>query len=482
MADQSPFLPAPTSQVYEAAPRRFWPVATLILIALNFLVFGLEIYMGGADNNSVLLNLGAAYGPYLRRGDYWRLVMPIFLHAGWSHILGNTLVLYILGRIMERLYGYGRYLTVYVASGIGGAFLSMTVSNNISVGASGAILGIAGALLAAGFLYGDTISPRWRRALGWRLVPFIALVLISGLTERNIDNWGHVGGLLTGALMVRMIPPPWRDSPDGEPAESPSRAWVVLPATVVLLAGIATVHHFRVMRSVDQLLAESQRFDEARQYDRELQSIEQALRLAPKEEMPHEQMGLFYLTQKKFDLAIKEFQEAIRLSGGDDYAKLQLGLAYELKGDPNSAHQIFASVLGENPQTPQGRELLASNHAMLADLYSQQKRYGQAIGEYQQALLLDPNLPEAQNNLAWLYATCDDAQFRDPEQALDHAQRAVELTHWNDPNSLDTLAEAHYLKGDYQQAVETQRKALALDPNNKELQDHMSKYRHAAAI
>ncbi len=113
----------------------------MVLIALNFLVFALEIYLGGTDNNSVLLSLGAAYGPYLRRGEYWRLVMPIFLHSGWSHILGNTLVLFILGRIMERIYGYGRYALIYVAAGMGGALLSMTVSKNISVGASRAILG-----------------------------------------------------------------------------------------------------------------------------------------------------------------------------------------------------------------------------------------------------------------------------------------------------------------------------------------------------
>jgi rhomboid protease GluP len=454
----------------------------MVLIALNFLVFGVEIYLGGTDNNSVLLSLGAAYGPYLRRGEYWRLVMPIFLHSGWAHILGNTLVLFILGRIMERIYGYGRYAAIYVVAGMGGALLSMTVSKNISVGASGAILGIAGALFTAGFLHSESIPPRWRGGLGWRLLPFVAIVLVSGLTDRNIDNWGHVGGLMTGALVAYFIPPYRPDSLEGEPVEPRSEAWVALPLAIVVLAGSATAQHFLMLQKMDRLLTDSQQFDEAHQTDRALQNIQQALRLAPRQEQPHEAMGRFYLTEKKFDEAIHEFQEAIRLSGGDDYARLQLGLAYELKGDPNSAQPIFESVLGENPQTDEGRELLAGNETTLGDLYSEQKHYGEAITLYRQALLLDPDLPEAQNNLAWLFATCDDLKLRDPKEALEHAERAVALTQWKDPNSIDTLAEAHFVNGEFQQAVEIQRKAIALEPGNKELQEHMERYRRAAAI
>lgn len=313
-------------------------------------------------------------------------------------------------------------------------------------------------------------------------MPFIAIVLISGLADRNIDNWGHVGGLMTGALLARLIPPPWRESKSGERAEAPSQALVMLPIAIVLASSLATAQHFRVMRQMDRLLVASEQYHDTHQYDLELQNIQQALRIAPKDELPHEQMGLFYLADKKFDLAIQEFQKAIDLSGGDDNAKLQLGLAYELKGDPNTAQKIFESVLGQNPETAQGRGLLASNHTTLGDLYAREKHYAQAVGEYQQALTLDPNWAGAQNNLAWLYATCEEPQFRHPDEALKLAQRAVDLTKWKEPSLIDTLAEAHFVNGEYAQAVETQRKALALDPGNKELQDHMEKYRHAAAI
>ena len=481
MADQPISIP-PGPQFYEVAPRRYWPVATIILFVLNFVFFGLELYAGGAENTQVLLNFGASFGPYLHRGEYWRLVMPMFLHGGWIHILGNSYALFILGPILERVYGYGRYATIYVAAGIGGALLSMVASNNVSVGASGAIFGIAGAMVVTGYVHRDAIPRRWGRAFGRGIIPFIVLNLAFGLSVHGVDNWGHLGGLATGALLAFIIPPPRHDFSYGEIAEPPSQAWVAFPVAVVVLAVAATANHYRTVQAMDRLLAEGERFESAQQYDRELQSIQQALRLAPREEQPHEAMGTYYLKQRKYDQAIQEFQEAIRLGGGDDHAQLELGLAYELKGDPQKAQQIFEAVLGKNPQTARGRELLASNQATLADLYAQQKLYGEAIGKYREALRLDPDLAEAHNNLAWLYATCDDPKFRNPHAALEHAQRSVELTQWKDGNSIDTLAEAYYVNGNYQQAVDTQKKALELEPDNKELQEHMARYRKAATI
>jgi tetratricopeptide (TPR) repeat protein len=119
---------------------------------------------------------------------------------------------------------------------------------------------------------------------------------------------------------------------------------------------------------------------------------------------------------------------------------------------------------------------------MLADLYAQQKLYADAINAFQQALRLAPDLAEAHNNLAWLYATCDDPKYRDPRAALDHAQTAVSLTKWTQGDFVDTLAEARFVNGDYREAVEIQKKALALEPDNKELQEHMARYQKAAGM
>ena len=479
---QVPFpVPAGPHYGYPATPR-YWPIITLTLLIGNFVIFALEIWAGGSDNLSVLLNFGAAYGPYLRRGEYWRLIMPMFLHGGWLHILGNSYALFILGPILERVYGYGRYAAIYVAAGIGGAFLSMAVSKNVSVGASGAIFGIAGAMLVTGYAHRDVIPPRWGRAFGRGMIPFIVLNLALGFSVHGIDNWGHLGGLATGALLAFVIPPPRPDLAYGEMTEPPSQAIVALPLAVVILSVAATANHYRTTQAVDRLLAEGERFESARQYDREFRSFQQALSLAPREEQPHEEMGRYYLTQKQYDPAIQEFQEAVRLTEGEDHPRLELGLACQLKGDPQKAQQMFEAVLGKNPKTAEGKELLADNHLLMADLYDKQKLYGDAIKNYQEALRLKPDSAVIHNNLAWLYATCDDTKFRDPKAALDHAQRAVDLSEGKQGDFLDTLAEAHFVNGDYRQAVEIQKKALALEPDNTELQQHLERYRQAAGI
>jgi membrane associated rhomboid family serine protease/Flp pilus assembly protein TadD len=481
MADASPPIPA-GAQYYTVAPRRFWPIATFVILALNFLYFALEILAGAPDSLPVLRSLGAAYGPSFRHGEYWRLVMPMFLHGSWLHILGNTYALYFLGPILERVYGYARFATIYVAAGAGGAYLSMSASKNTSVGASGAIFGIAGAMLVTGYVHRDVIPRRWGRAFGRGMIPFIVLNLAIGFSVHGIDNWGHLGGLLSGVLLAFVIPPPQRALLPRETAEPPSQALVVIPMAVVILAMGATFRHYRTIQMVDRLLKQAERFESARQYDRALQSFQQALRLAAQDERPHEELGTYYLTRGKYDLAIREFQEAVRLTEGDDQPRLELGLAYQLKGDPKKAEQIFEDVLGKTPQTSEGKRLLAANHSQLADLFAQQKDYGDAIAHYQGALRLQPNFAEAHNNLAWLYATCEDPKYRDPKAALGHAQRAVDLTDWRQPDFIDTLAEAHFANGNYQKAVDIQKKALALAPDNSELQEHMARYRKAARL
>jgi tetratricopeptide (TPR) repeat protein len=88
----------------------------------------------------------------------------------------------------------------------------------------------------------------------------------------------------------------------------------------------------------------------------------------------------------------------------------------------------------------------------------------------------------AHNNLAWLLATSEDEHLRDPQQALEHARRAVELSQWKEATYIDTLAEALYANRSFGEAVKVQTRALALDPHNREYQDHMARYRKAAGV
>jgi rhomboid protease GluP len=399
--------------------------------------------------------------------------MPMFLHVGWLHLLGNSYGLFILGPILERVYGAGRFSLLYVAAGMGSSALSMSLSLNVAAGASGAIFGIAGAMLIAGYLHRDIIPRRWGRAFGAGIVPFIALMLFLGFWERGIDNWGHVGGLVTGMVLAAFIPPPAHGLALQFGGERPSQAIIVLPVLVVGLAMASTAQHYAGAREVARLLQQGVRLRLAHQDAKALERFQAAAQRSPRDERPHMMMGAVYLRGQQFDKAVQEYSEAARLSPGAPEAQLALGVAYRMQGDLAKAQRAFESALGENPSTADGQRLLA-------DLYADQKLFSEAVQHYKQALQIEPKSAESHNNLAWLYATCEDPKWRDPHAALEHARQAVALTHWKEAGFIDTLAEAHYASGSYQEAVRIQVLALQLDPRDPELQEHMTRYRKAA--
>jgi rhomboid protease GluP len=474
MSDSPIIIPGRSPELRTTLRRRR-ALATLFILVLNVVIFLLMELAGGSKNPDVLLNFGASYGPYFRRGEYWRAIMPMFLHIGVLHLLVNSYALYLLGRILERVHGYGRFSLIYVGCGIGSSLLSMTMSANVAAGASGAIFGIAGAMLPIGFLHRDLVPPRWGRAFGTGILPFIVLNLILGYSIPGIDNWGHLGGLASGMLLGALIPPPEVEWIPGAVHEEPSQAVAIVPVLVVALAMGATVDHYRTATKVAGLLQESARLRAAGQSERALERIREAMRVQPSDERPHEQLGHLYLEQERVDDAIREYEEAARLSPASPRAQLGLALAYRQKGDLAKSREIFESLLGENPRTAEGQRVLA-------DLYAEQKLFGEAIEHYEQALRMDPNDAVSHNNLAWLLATSEDLKFRDPPKALEHARRAVELSGGKEAAFVDTLAEAHYVNGNFQEAVKVQTRALELDPGNPELQEHMARYRKAAGV
>ncbi len=455
---------------------RYWPVATLVLIGLCVAVFILMTLAGGSKHLDVLLNFGASYGPYLRRGDYWRLVMPMFLHIGWFHLAVNMYALYLLGPILEHVYGYGRFSVIYVGAGITGSLLSMMMSNNVAAGASGAIFGVAGAMLVTGYLHPEVVPWRWRRAFGKGMVILIVLNLAIGLSLPHlIDNWGHVGGLLGGMALAWLIPPPLPGMDRAWVLSRVSQQMVLIPIAIVAVAMFATANQYRASLEVTQLIGQGIEFRNHHQDGRALQRFEQAERQNPHDERPYEEMASLYLSQNQLAEAIQEYHTALRLSPDSPQAQLGLAVAYERQGDPGKAQKYLEAAVGENPKTAEAQE-------GLGDLCAAQRLYPEAIEHYQAALRIKPDMAEAHNNLAWLLATAKDPRYQNPAEALKHAQQAVDLSHWKEATFIDTLAEALYVNGQYQQAVKVQQKALALDPSNREMREHMAKFRKAAGL
>ncbi len=472
MADPQPVLIIPPEHS-TVRRQRYWPVVTLVTIGLTFVVFGLQNLAGGSTSTEVLLDFGAAYMPYFRQGQYWRLVMPIFLHIGWTHILLNMYALYILGPMLERVYGYGRFAFIYIGAGMASSFLSMRMSPDISVGASGAIFGVAGAMVVTGFLHHEVVPHHWRRAFGKILVVAIALEFLVDRFIPHIDNWGHLGGLVGGMILAGLIPPP-RPAHVVAGEEKPTQAWVWIPIVLVALSMGWEVRYYYGTREVVRLLREGTRLGAAHQDNQALEKFSRAAALAPNDARPHEALGSLYLSQNRVADAVREFERALKLSPDSTNAQIGLAMAYLKQGQGAKAQQLLSNVIRQAMSTAEGQ-------VQIADLLAQHKQYALAIQHYQAALKLKPDFAAAHNNLAWLYATCDDPKFRNPQEALAHARRAVELSNWKEATFIDTLAEAFYANGEYAEAVMTQTKALALDPNNQEYKDHMARYQKAAA-
>lgn len=159
-----------------------------------------------------LLAFGAKTNELLHRGEYFRLVTPIFIHIGILHLVMNSYALWTTGPIVERLYGSARFLLIYLLAGIGGVAGSYLghrtgVSQSIpSAGASGAIFGMFGVLAVFGWKYRAELPQAFRRAFGAGVLPVIAINLLFGFSIPYIDNSAHIGGLVTGAVLALLVP------------------------------------------------------------------------------------------------------------------------------------------------------------------------------------------------------------------------------------------------------------------------------------
>ncbi len=184
------------------------PVLTYALLVVNTLVLLWLEANGGSTDSTVLYRYGAEDpAAIVHLHEYWRLVTPIFLHAGWPHLLVNGMSLYFVGTLYERCVGRLRFLAVYMAAGIGGNVLSLAALPDLGVGASGAIFGIFGALGVYAFANRAVFGLISRQLVG-SVLGLSALNLLLPLADRQIDGWAHVGGLLTG-LVAGLIAGPW---------------------------------------------------------------------------------------------------------------------------------------------------------------------------------------------------------------------------------------------------------------------------------
>lgn len=179
-------------------------LSTLIVIG-----FAVELWLGVSfdkPTGSQLLAAGGQFGPSFAEGAWWRALSSMFLHAGPLHLAFNLWAFWSAGKLTERVFGNVAFLVLYVLSGIGGSLTSLVWSPlSVSVGASGAIFGVYGALLAFVLLHRGVLPPAYLAHQRNSIVGFIGYNVVFGLSQKNTDMAAHAGGFVIGALAGAML-------------------------------------------------------------------------------------------------------------------------------------------------------------------------------------------------------------------------------------------------------------------------------------
>ena len=176
---------------------------TILLIAINVIVFFALSFFGMTEDAEYMLEHGAMYVPYMLEGEgYYRLFTSMFLHFGIDHLANNMVMLGAIGWNLEYEIGKIKFLIIYLGSGLAGIILSafgdlMTGEYAVSAGASGAVFGIIGALLYVVIRNKGQIGT----ISGRGLVFMVILSLYYGFTSSGVDNLAHIGGLIAGFIL-----------------------------------------------------------------------------------------------------------------------------------------------------------------------------------------------------------------------------------------------------------------------------------------
>jgi rhomboid protease GluP len=210
----TPPEPASQPQAVRVALPSGAPTATYIILGFTVLVYLLQVLsttvFGYAVYEIDWLELyGARFNTAIRMGEVWRLITPMFLHGSVTHIFFNMYALLSLGTFLERQFGHKRFVALYFLAGFTGNVFSflLTGENGYSVGASTAVFGLVAGELIFFYQNRKLFGNQARSAIG-NMIFIIAINLFIGLAP-GIDNWGHVGGLLGGAMFAWFAGPVW---------------------------------------------------------------------------------------------------------------------------------------------------------------------------------------------------------------------------------------------------------------------------------
>lgn len=222
--------PECVAEARRSAPKVRTAMAANAPVVMTILIITIGFFFATQASPRLQFRL-SMFPPAIEDGDWWRLLTPVLVHANFLHIVMNMLILYIYGQNVEQTFGSARFVPIYLASGfLGSAFSYAFGSGAPSVGASGAIFGVVGALIV--YLYkrrGSTLMGQYLNGL----VAFVGINAVIGLILPGIDVLAHLGGFVGGAALGFGF-----DRKSGPRASAPGGVQVATTLAVVALGVI----------------------------------------------------------------------------------------------------------------------------------------------------------------------------------------------------------------------------------------------------
>jgi rhomboid protease GluP len=485
----------------EATPRVF---ITPAIIIINLIIFAAMLVSGVSPidpNIEQLLKWGADFGPFTLNGQWWRLLSCAFIHIGALHLALNMWCLWSLGRLAERMFGNWTFLTLYLFSGLGGSIASLWWNPTIvSAGASGAVFGVSGGVVAF-WLLGKSSIPRAvvKQNLG-SVLGFTFYNLFYGFSKSGIDNAAHLGGLATGLALGALL------QYSLTRAENPSRLRAVLVyagVSLALLLGIGaaykssrpwieletkweTANRSMDAGDFDQAIASYKEILEitpdlatARHdlgvaylrkglHDEALAALKQTIEISQDPElraMAHHNLGLIYTEKMLHDEAITSFKKAIEIKPDYAAASHDLGVIYLRIGLNDEAIAAFKQTTAASDKP----ELRASAHNRLGLIYLDIERYDEAIDSLENSVRLQPS-----DSLTYFLLGNSYLGKKLYEKAIGAYQRALEFM----PDFAEAqagLGQAYEDSGLYDQAIAAYQNALKSKPDDETLREDLKR-------
>ena len=179
-------------------------LVTKCLLVIQVVYFLWLELQGGSTNTFVLATYGAKVNVLIANGEWCRLITPIFIHIGWTHLLLNSLTLYYVGILVEPLIGSAKFAIIYLLTGVFGNVASFAFNNSISAGASTSLFGLFGLLVAFGRIFPEQHIVR---SLSQQFKLLVLVNVFFGFLNQGVDNFGHLGGLISGLMLAWLIVP-----------------------------------------------------------------------------------------------------------------------------------------------------------------------------------------------------------------------------------------------------------------------------------